>query len=322
MGEGARVSHESLETPPVDEANTEELAPADLNAVIAEARPKTKRFDFGPGFFTRCSTCGKLSLNRGDKDTRMLYCLGCYRARADDLQSEVPEPAEQAADAPEAAGEIRASDESESSWGLKVDEKTTADEVPVEECKSVERANPMEPFTFAGTWITSAGAKEDVPTTAFEVTGATTCKCTRTLTGIVESNGKIHKIRWSDGDVWIKEEPSAEIDKPTDAQTPVDVHATGTTAEEPKLAEITSAEAGKSAEEEPAAKETEPAGEPTADGVESKQSGETLPAESATGETRDLEYAERDTALEVVPGKRGLNGLGIYRYFFPPRTTS
>merc|ERR1712154_449846 len=83
--EGAPASHERFEKPPVDGASAQEVAPTKLNAVTEEVRPKTKRFDFGPGFFTRCSTCGKLSLTRGEKDTRVQYCImmhqdciGCY----------------------------------------------------------------------------------------------------------------------------------------------------------------------------------------------------------------------------------------------------
>jgi hypothetical protein len=37
------------------------------------------RFDFGPGFGTRCTTCHVLTRNRGDKESRKIYCRKCYK---------------------------------------------------------------------------------------------------------------------------------------------------------------------------------------------------------------------------------------------------
>eukprot|EP00928_Gymnodinium_smaydae_P072358 TRINITY_DN55726_c0_g1_i1.p1 TRINITY_DN55726_c0_g1~~TRINITY_DN55726_c0_g1_i1.p1 ORF type:complete len:369 (-),score=73.77 TRINITY_DN55726_c0_g1_i1:97-1203(-) len=46
--------------------------------ISSSADPRT---DFGIGFITRCSVCNKMSLNRGDAETRKVFCVKCYRAR-------------------------------------------------------------------------------------------------------------------------------------------------------------------------------------------------------------------------------------------------
>merc|ERR1712232_1492955 len=55
----ARVAPEKAEMTSL----LEEAVTAEVNMVADAVSPEVEWFDFGPGFFTRCSTCGKLSMN-------------------------------------------------------------------------------------------------------------------------------------------------------------------------------------------------------------------------------------------------------------------
>jgi hypothetical protein len=39
---------------------------------------ENSRYDFGPGFMTKCSVCGKFTRNRGDRETMRVYCQPCF----------------------------------------------------------------------------------------------------------------------------------------------------------------------------------------------------------------------------------------------------
>merc|ERR1712232_1012360 len=82
-------AHENVETTaPVDEANFVEAVPVKVNVVTVVNPKADPRFDFGPGFLTRCSRCRRLTKNRGDRDTRKVYCRSCYHSRATTLAAE------------------------------------------------------------------------------------------------------------------------------------------------------------------------------------------------------------------------------------------
>jgi len=51
----------------------------EMTKLVELARDTHTRFDFGPGFFTMCSSCGAFTKNRGDENTRKIYCVTCYQ---------------------------------------------------------------------------------------------------------------------------------------------------------------------------------------------------------------------------------------------------
>lgn len=42
---------------------------------------RQRRYDFGPACLARCTSCGKCSLNRGNRETREVYCWRCFQSR-------------------------------------------------------------------------------------------------------------------------------------------------------------------------------------------------------------------------------------------------
>lgn len=54
--------------------------------ISSNPRRRDPRFDFGPAFgVKKCSTCRKISWNRGDEATRMVYCRPCFVSRQSKL---------------------------------------------------------------------------------------------------------------------------------------------------------------------------------------------------------------------------------------------
>jgi hypothetical protein len=48
-------------------------APQPLSAIGEDPR-----YDFGPGIMTKCRACGRFTRNRGDKETKTVYCQSCF----------------------------------------------------------------------------------------------------------------------------------------------------------------------------------------------------------------------------------------------------
>lgn len=57
------------------------VEPSNLTGEILKSGKKDPRHDFGIGLGKRCSVCRKFTLNRGDRDTRKVYCVFCFWAR-------------------------------------------------------------------------------------------------------------------------------------------------------------------------------------------------------------------------------------------------
>lgn len=69
---------EEVQAPVEDQQGTPETA--ETTSLDEHSKKIDLRFDFGPGLFTKCSSCGAFSKNRGDKDTRKVYCITCYQS--------------------------------------------------------------------------------------------------------------------------------------------------------------------------------------------------------------------------------------------------